>query len=149
MGREKERREGAAQFTHMVLVSGLPLRTMWSGRNFTFHSLRAFLRHFCPPLKGHFHSFYTVGYMDNTHCATEIHRLHKENSGKLEWSQMEVDSGLNLNVIYRQGNRECPSPQPPTLLLKWVINLRSCTVFVGFLSVTWLAAILEVSLTAD
>lgn len=57
VGRERERKEGEsreAQFTHMVLVSGLPLRTMWSGRNFTFHSLRAFLRHFCPPLKGHF-----------------------------------------------------------------------------------------------
>lgn len=56
MGREREEREGEsreAQFTHMVLVSGLPLRTMWSGTNFTFHSLKAFLRHFCPPLKGH------------------------------------------------------------------------------------------------
>lgn len=44
VGRERERREGEgeAKFTHMVLVSGLPLRTMWSGRNFTFHSLRAF-----------------------------------------------------------------------------------------------------------
>lgn len=44
-GRDREKREAEsrkAQFTHMVLVSGLPLRTMWSGRNFTFHSLRAF-----------------------------------------------------------------------------------------------------------
>lgn len=69
MGRERERREGEAQFTHMVLVSGFPLRTMWSGRNFTFHSLRAFLRHFCPPLNGHFQSYH----MDNTHCATDIY----------------------------------------------------------------------------
>lgn len=70
VGRERETREGEAQFTHMVLVSGLPLRTMWSGRNFTFHSLRAFLRHFCPPLK---RSLSVISYMDHTHCATEIY----------------------------------------------------------------------------
>lgn len=50
--RERERAE-RSKFTHMVLVSGLPLGTMWSGTNFTFHSLKAFLRHFYPPLKGH------------------------------------------------------------------------------------------------
>ena len=47
----------AAKFTHMVLVSGFPIWIIWFGRNFTFHSLKAFLRHFYPPPKGHFQLF--------------------------------------------------------------------------------------------
>lgn len=57
-GRERKARGGTeAQFTHMVLVSRRPLWTMWVGRNFTFHSLKAFLRHFYYPPKCHL--FYT------------------------------------------------------------------------------------------
>lgn len=37
-GQEKS----VTQFKHMVLVSGLPLRTVWSGKkDTTFHSLKA------------------------------------------------------------------------------------------------------------
>lgn len=57
-GEQRAGESREAQFTHMVLVSGLPLRTTRSGTNFTFHSLKAFLRHFCPPLKGHVQSFH-------------------------------------------------------------------------------------------
>ena len=65
-GEQGEGESREAPFTHMVLVSRLPLRTMWSGRNFTFHSLRAFLRNFYPPLKGHFQSFY-IGIIHTVH----------------------------------------------------------------------------------
>lgn len=104
-GREKREKESTeAQFTHMVLVSGLPLRTMWSGRNFTFHSLRAFLRHFYPPPKGHFQSLLSY----KTHYATEMNiREQQWKIGTL--TNAEVNSGLCCNVIYSQGKKTCPS----------------------------------------
>lgn len=46
---------------------------MWSGKNFTVHSLRALLRLFNPPLEGHSQSF-----GDTTHCATEIHKQEQQ-----------------------------------------------------------------------
>lgn len=46
--RETERESREATFIHMVVVRRLPLRTLWSGRNFTFHSLRAFFKTLLP-----------------------------------------------------------------------------------------------------
>lgn len=78
-GEQRERESREAPFTHMVLFSRLPLRTVWSGRNFTFHSLRAFLRHFYPPLKGHFKLFH-VGVIHTV----QLTQAEENNNGKLE-----------------------------------------------------------------
>lgn len=115
VGREREKREGESretQFTHMVLVSGLPLRTMWSGTNFTFHSLR----HFCLQLKGHFQSFHIW-----TIHTVQLNFTHENNNGKLERCHTEVDSGLNSDVIYMQRNKAFKSTM--SLLSKCFIDL--------------------------
>lgn len=99
-GEQRGRESREAPFTHMVLVRRLPLRTVWSGRNFTFHSLRAFLRHFYPPLEGHFQLFY-VGVIHTVHLS------RREQQGKIGMlTNAEVSSGLHCNAIYSVGNKK-------------------------------------------
>ena len=84
VGGEREKSEGEsreAQFTHMVLVSGPIKGQCGLETNSTFHSLRAFLRHSCPPLKGHFQPFH-IWIIHNV----QLKYMQENNNGKLEWS---------------------------------------------------------------
>lgn len=72
--------------------------TTWSGTNFTFHSLKAFLRHFCPPLKGHVQSFHK----GITHTM-QLEYTNKNNSGKLESKRVEYQKN---KVVYTEKKKK-------------------------------------------
>lgn len=72
--REGESRE--TQFTHMVLVSGLPLRTMWSWNKLYISQFKGIFKTLLPATE---RSLSVISYMDNTHCATETYITTMEN----------------------------------------------------------------------
>ena len=104
-GGEREKSEGEskeAQFTHMVLVSGVQLKDNVVWNKLYISQFEGIFKTLMPATE---RSLSAISYMDNTHCAAEINvRERQWKTGMVtEWKS----TGFNWSVINTQGKKEC------------------------------------------